>query len=252
MHVPCTCHAPTVHLPRACSAFRKAECLEGVLAPGETLYYPEDYWHQVSAGSGGSGSSSSSSSSSSSGNPYPESPAPPDAEPRRGGGCDLGHARHALQRRPRRRRATLRVQRRQQVALGLVCCGGGSGAVELGGEGVALHDPCMILSTRHDPCCMCTSALDLTAESSRAARRSCVPRSPPASPAGRRSRAARRSQPRLRLRRGGPPPGQCRRSEGLQTDCREANVLTQRTPVHPVHGAGRAAYERFLHTVFIV
>ena len=45
-------------LPRACSAFRKAECLEGVLAPGETLYYPEDYWHQVSTGSGGRSSSS--------------------------------------------------------------------------------------------------------------------------------------------------------------------------------------------------
>jgi hypothetical protein len=58
------------------------------------------------------------------------------------------------------------------------------------------------------------------------ARRSCVPRSPPASPAGRRSRATRRSQPRLCLRRGGPPPGQCRRSEGLQTDCREANAYT--------------------------
>ena len=65
-----------MRLPRACSAFRKAECLEGVLAPGETLYYPEDYWHQVSSGSGSSGSSSSSSSSSSSANPYPEPPAP--------------------------------------------------------------------------------------------------------------------------------------------------------------------------------
>ena len=62
-------------LPCACSAFRKAECLEGVLAPGETLYYPEDYWHQVSSGSGGSGSSSSSSSSS--GNACPERPPPP-------------------------------------------------------------------------------------------------------------------------------------------------------------------------------
>ena len=247
MHPLCTCHAPTMRLRCACSAFRKAECLGGVLAPGETLYYPEDYWHQVSSGSGGSGSSSSSSSSTStsSGNPYPESPAPPDAEPRRGGGCDLGHARHALQRRPGRRRATLRVQRRQQVALGLVCCGGGSGAVELGGEGVALHDPCMILSTRHDPCCMCTSALYLTAGSSRAARRSCAPRSPPASRAGRRSRATRRSQPRLRLRRGGPLPGQCRRSEGLQMDCREASARWCTL----AHGAGRTAYKHIVHGV---
>ena len=116
-------------------------------------------------------------------------------------------------------------------ALGLGCGGGGSGAVELGSGGVALHDPCMILSTRHAPCCMCTSALYLTAESSRAARRSCAPRSPPASPAGRRSRAARRSRPRLRLRRGGPRPAQCRRSEGSQhgsqTDCRARQCTRQ-------------------------
>ena len=108
-----------------------------------------------------------------------------------------------------------------------------------------MHDPCMILSTRHDPCCMCTSALYHTAESSRAARRSCAPRSPPASPAGRRSRATRRSQPRLCLRRGGPPPGQCRRSEGLQTGCREASARQ----CTPVHGAGRTAYE---HTSYMV
>ena len=66
-----------MRLPCACSAFRKAECLEGVLAPGETLYYPEDYWHQVRSGGGGSSSSSSPSSSSSSGNAYPEPPPPP-------------------------------------------------------------------------------------------------------------------------------------------------------------------------------
>ena len=52
MHLPCTYHAFIMHLLClcACSAFRKAECLEGVLAPGEALYYPEDYWHQVSNG----------------------------------------------------------------------------------------------------------------------------------------------------------------------------------------------------------
>ena len=31
----------------ACAAFRNAKCLEGTLHPGETLYYPEDYWHQT-------------------------------------------------------------------------------------------------------------------------------------------------------------------------------------------------------------
>ena len=32
---------------RQCAAFKNAKCQEGVLAPGQVLYYPEDYWHQT-------------------------------------------------------------------------------------------------------------------------------------------------------------------------------------------------------------
>ncbi|KAL1496394.1 hypothetical protein AB1Y20_016349 [Prymnesium parvum] len=30
-----------------CPSFKKATCYEGVLSPGEVLFYPEDYWHQT-------------------------------------------------------------------------------------------------------------------------------------------------------------------------------------------------------------
>jgi len=32
-----------------CPSFRSATCYEGVIGPGEALYYPEDYWHQTRA-----------------------------------------------------------------------------------------------------------------------------------------------------------------------------------------------------------
>lgn len=34
---------------RSCAAFRNAQCQEGVLSPGQVLYYPEDYWHQTTS-----------------------------------------------------------------------------------------------------------------------------------------------------------------------------------------------------------
>ena len=54
---------------------------------------------------------------------------PPDAEPRRGSCRNLGHARHAVQRRRRRRRATVRVQWCQQVRKGVGVGGRARGTV---------------------------------------------------------------------------------------------------------------------------